>query len=128
MIFADTSALYALLDKTDPRHGDAAAALRTVEAVGAATSNYVAVESAALVERRLGRRATTVLFDLLSPVELVWVDEPIHRAATAAYLQGGAGGPSLVDCASFEVMRLRGITTAFAFDRHFVDAGFALAG
>ena len=128
MIFVDTSALYAVLDADDPWHGSAAVALPRVQAIGAATCNYVVVESAALVARRLGRRATMDLFDLLSPVELVWVDEPIHRAATAAYLQGGAGGPSLVDCASFEVMRLRGITTAFAFDRHFVDAGFALAG
>ncbi|HET9243271.1 MAG TPA: PIN domain-containing protein [Gaiella sp.] len=127
MIFVDTSALYALLDETDPRHEDAASTLKAVEAAGAGTSNYVAVESAALVERRLGRRATMVLFDLLSPMEIVWVDEPVHRAATAAFLQRGADGPSLVDCASFEVMRLRGIDTAFAFDRHFADAGFELA-
>ena len=127
MIFVDTSALYALLDETDPRHEDAASTLKAVEAAGAGTSNYVAVESAALVERRLGRRATMVLFDLLSPMEIVWVDEPFHRAATAAFLQRGADGPSLVDCASFEVMRLRGIDTAFAFDRHFADAGFELA-
>ncbi len=126
MVFVDTSALYALLDVDDPRHEDAAAALTPVEQAGAATSNYVVVESVALVERRLGRKATSVLFDLLSPLEIVWVDESIHRSAAAAFLQAGTNGPSLVDCASFEVMRLRGIESAFAFDRHFGEQGFEL--
>jgi predicted nucleic acid-binding protein len=35
---------------------------------------------------------------------------------------------SLVDCVSFTVMKDLGLTTAFAFDRHFEQAGFALAG
>ena len=34
--------------------------------------------------------------------------------------------PSLVDGVSFEVMRERGIERAFAFDRDFVHAGFAV--
>jgi hypothetical protein len=33
---------------------------------------------------------------------------------------------SLVDAVSFAVMRERGISTAFAFDRHFVTAGFVV--
>ncbi len=33
---------------------------------------------------------------------------------------------SLCDAASFIVMRERGVTTAFTFDRHFADAGFEL--
>jgi len=32
---------------------------------------------------------------------------------------------TLVDCTSFEVMRSRSITTAFAFDEHFEEQGFA---
>jgi len=31
---------------------------------------------------------------------------------------------SLVDCISFEVMRRRGIKTAFTFDDHFAEQGF----
>jgi predicted nucleic acid-binding protein len=33
---------------------------------------------------------------------------------------------SLVDAVSFAVMRERGIAEAFAFDRHFLIAGFTL--
>jgi predicted nucleic acid-binding protein len=117
-----------VLSADDPAEPQASGILRRLRGTQLVTHNYVVVECAALSERRLGRSATLALFDdLLAPVEIVWIDEPIHRAAAAAFLQGGAGGPSLVDCASFEVMRLRRITTAFAFDRHFVDAGFALA-
>jgi predicted nucleic acid-binding protein len=47
---------------------------------------------------------------------------------TEAFLAAGSEGPSLVDCTSFEVMRRRAIATAFAFDRHFEAAGFAVLG
>ena len=33
---------------------------------------------------------------------------------------------SLVDCASFEVMRRSGIRTAFAFDPHFGEFGYEI--
>jgi predicted nucleic acid-binding protein len=33
---------------------------------------------------------------------------------------------SLVDCASFEVMRRAGLREAFAFDAHFAASGFGL--
>jgi predicted nucleic acid-binding protein len=32
----------------------------------------------------------------------------------------------LADCLGFECMKLRGVTTAFAVDAHFKDAGFAI--
>lgn len=89
------------------------------------THNYVVAESAALVDRRLGRRyAARLLRDLLAPVQITWVDEAIHTLAAGSYLASGARGPSLVDFASFEVMRLHGIRTSLAVDRDFVDAGF----
>lgn len=128
-VFVDTSALYALLSVDDPMHDRAAETFRGLGAADLLTHNYVVVECSALVHRRLGPSAARdLLSDLLAPVELVWIDEPIHRVASATFLAGRAGGPSLVDCASFEVMRLHTIQTAFAFDRHFADAGFDVRG
>ena len=123
--FVDTSALYALLDRGDENHV-AAASWFSGGARDLLTHNYVVVESAALVDRRLGARAVRALMeDILPIVGLVFVDEQLHRAATSAYLAGRRRGPSLVDWASFELMRHRGIDLAFAFDRDFQAGGFA---
>jgi uncharacterized protein len=126
-VFVDTSALYALVDRTDPRHPDVSQGLRALAGRPLLTHSYVVLESAALAECRLGRAVShRLLRDILAPVEVVYIDESTHLAATGAYLAAGSRGPSLVDFASFEVMRARGITRAFALDRHFAEAGFEL--
>jgi predicted nucleic acid-binding protein len=88
------------------------------------THNYVVVEATALVARRLGAAAVRDLHDRLLPLfSIIWVDEPTHSAAVAALL--AAERIPFVDWVSFEVMRRLSIDTAFAFDRDFVDEGFA---
>jgi len=51
-----------------------------------------------------------------------------RRAIAAAGVQLAARrrGLSLVDCASFEVMRRTGLRAAFAFDPHFEKFGYEL--
>jgi predicted nucleic acid-binding protein len=128
IVFADTSALYALLDRTDANHSSSQRVFETlVRTERVVTHNYVAVECAALVQRRLGAEAVRALFDdLLAALELVWVDESLHRRAAAAMIAAGSSDVSLVDRTSFEVMRDRGIDHAFAFDDDFAKQGFAL--
>lgn len=126
-IFVDTSALYAALDGEDERHERVVETFRTLVDEALLTHNYVIAESAALIERRLGKRhARHLVAHLLAPIETVWIDEPTHNTAASAYVATAASGPSLVDFASFEVMRNRGVTQAFALDRDFADAGFEL--
>lgn len=127
MTFVDTSALYALLDRDDAHHSEAARLwaelLRREEAL--LTSNYVLVESAALVQRRLGIDALrTLLGDLVPVVQVVWVDERLHDAACTALLASGRQDVSLVDWTSFEFMRRHGMRHAFAFDQDFWSLGF----
>ena len=129
-VFVDTSALYALLDSDDANHARArkqwAALLETQEPL--LTTSYVVVETAALVQHRLGTEASRALFDeLLGVVEVIFVGPDTHRAATAAWLVADRRKLSLVDCVSFQTMREAGVTTAFAFDRHFVEQGFPSA-
>jgi predicted nucleic acid-binding protein len=124
-VFVDTSALYAVLDVNDPDHERAAGLLAQLRDDLALTHNYVVAESAAVVQRRLGMAAVRALLgDLLEPVETVWIDEVTHRSAVAAFVAASRTGPSLVDWTSFEVMRRRGIDTAFAFDGDFRRQGF----
>ncbi len=127
-LFVDTSALYALLDEDSTAHPAAAATLaRMVEqAERLLTHNYVAVETSALVQRRLGMAAARRLHeDVLPAVRLVWIEPSVHRAAQRAWLAAGLRGVSLVDWVSFEVMSAHDLGTAFAFDADFARRGFS---
>lgn len=91
------------------------------------THGYAVVETTALVQRRLGMGAVRSLADdVLPALELVFVDESLHRSAVAGLLASGVRDVSLVDWTSFELMRRRGIAEAFAFDDDFARQGFAL--
>jgi predicted nucleic acid-binding protein len=126
-IFIDTSAFYALLDADDAGH--AAAKGAWIELVQGdallVTSNYVLVETCALLQNRLGLDAVRVFQEEIVPLlEVRWIDAVLHQAAASAHLAAGRKGLSLVDCASFEAMRQGGMRTAFTLDRHFRDQGF----
>ena len=127
--FVDTSALLALLAKDDEHHHSAVsgwAALADEEAT-LVTSNYVVLETIAVAQHRLGLHAVRALIrDVLPPIDVVFIDEPVQRAALSALLAAGRRRLSLVDCVSFEVMRNRQIRRAFAFDPHFAEHGFQM--
>lgn len=124
-VLVDTSALYALLDRDDVRHEAASEAFKSLRSdEHLVTHNYVIVETAAVAQRRSGMTAVARLIDLLTPMEVVWIDEAIHRAAVGALLAAPRRRLSLVDRVSFEVMRDHGIDRAFAFDPDFAQEGF----
>lgn len=127
-VFVDTSALYAVLDRDDGCHRAAAEAFGALlDGSELVTHSYVVVETTALVQRRLGTDAVRALTDDLLPAcELVFVDESLHTAAVAALLAARSSEVSLVDWASFELMRRLGIGEAFAFDEDFREQGFSL--
>ncbi|MDO8836495.1 MAG: PIN domain-containing protein [Vicinamibacterales bacterium] len=125
--FVDTSALLALLDAADAHHGAAVEAWTqlALQATTLVTTSYVVVETTAVVQHRLGMEAVRALTgDILPLLEVSYVDAEVHNAATAALLAAGRRRLSLVDCASFQIMRRLRVETAFAFDRHFAEQGF----
>lgn len=128
-LFIDTSALYALLDGDEPRHSEVVAAWRAVtddERV-LFTSNYVLVETFALVQRRLGLEAVHGFADAFVPLlQPVWIDEELHAAAVASLFTAARRRLSLVDCASFELMRRLGLSDVLALDTDFARQGFNL--
>jgi len=125
-VFADTSALYALLDRDDRFHGRARATFAGLTGDEIVTHSYVLVEMIALTQRRLGPEAVRRFSQDFVPVlNTVWVDEATHASGLAALLAALPTDVSLVDFVSFQVMRERGIARAFAFDDDFQAAGFA---
>jgi predicted nucleic acid-binding protein len=128
-VFVDTSALLALLDADDPEHERATAAWDELaeEGVPLVSTNYVVVETVAVAQHRLGLEAVRALVDdILSVIEVRFVDATVHDAAMATLVAAGRRQLSLVDCASFETMRRGDLRRAFAFDRHFRERRFTL--
>jgi predicted nucleic acid-binding protein len=129
MVFVDTSALYALLDRDDLNHKAAAELWRALidGEASLVCTNYVLVEAFALIRHRLGIAAVRILKEDVVPVlDVQWVAETHHQAGLAALLTAAHRRLSLFDCVSFEMMRSMGIQVAFAFDRHFAEQGFTL--
>jgi predicted nucleic acid-binding protein len=126
-IFIDTSAFYALLDRDDANHRAAKGAWAKILSAEntLVTSNYVLVETFALLQNRLGLAAVQAFQEDLVPIlNIEFVNLEAHRSGTAALLAASKRTLSLVDCISFEIMRSLGIKAAFAFDTHFKEAGF----
>ena len=127
MIFVDTSALYAVIDRDDENHPVAKSTWRSLlhEDDILIVTNYVFVETTALVQHRLGMEAVRVLCgDILPALDMHWIGEDEHRHAQNALLAAGRRKVSLVDCSSFQVMRSRMMRIAFTFDPHFRAQGF----
>ena len=125
--FVDTSAFYAILDRDDANHQKAKrlwSGLLQDESI-LVTSNYVLVETFALLQSRLGLVAVRAFQeDVLPLINVEFVTPYIHRSGIAALLLASKRNLSLVDCVSFEIMRTLGIRNAFAFDAHFKQQGF----
>jgi len=127
MIFVDTSAFYALLDRDDADH---LRALKRWEAepIGEGilvTTNYIVLESMALLQSRLGMAAVRAFHDAILPLTRVeWIDEVVHARAVSGFIAADRRGLSLVDLSSFETMRRLGIRSVFTLDRHFRQYGF----
>ncbi|NLH78016.1 MAG: PIN domain-containing protein [Acidobacteria bacterium] len=126
-VLVDTSAFLAVLDRSDERHATAKqtwSGLLEGENV-LACHNYILVETSALLTRRFGMEAAGAFeHDIVPVLRLLWVTRDIHEAAVAAHLAAGRRALSLVDCASFEIMRRTGLRRAFAFDPHFREFGY----
>jgi uncharacterized protein len=126
--FVDTSALLAVLDRSDRMHAEAARTwgrLLGDDSNRMVTTNYVLVETAALVQSRLGLSALRTFSVDVSPVlTTVWVDPELHEKGLSGVLSQSRRRLSLVDCVSFEAMRKLGIRHCFAFDPHFGEQGF----
>ncbi len=126
-VFVDTSAIYALMDRSDVGHDRAIRASERLIGNDLVTHSYVLAETISLVRRRLGPDATAQLLDEFLPaLRVVDVDEALRSSATAAFRDSVGSAVSFVDRTSFELMRQSGVSRAFALDSDFETAGFVL--
>jgi uncharacterized protein len=71
--------------------------------------------------------ALRAFHDEIAPeLQVVWVDEDLHRSGIEAVLIAARRDLSIVDCVSFRVMRKREIAVAFTLDSHFREQGFTV--
>jgi predicted nucleic acid-binding protein len=122
----DTAGLLAFFDRNDVQHNNAdiyfQAASRRL------THSYVLAEFVALAEARGYARAPALAFVAAlqdnPQVEVVYVDEALHRESLILLQQRIDKAWSLCDAVSIVLMQRRGLTEALTTDQHFVQAGF----
>jgi predicted nucleic acid-binding protein len=125
--FLDTSCFLSLLDADDEHHSRAKAKWEDLisKRVTLVCSNYILVETFALIQHRLGMEAVRAFQEDVVPLLTIeWVNESIHQTGVMSMLAADKKRLSLVDCISFNIMRKLGIKSAFALDRHFKEQGF----
>lgn len=130
-IFADTSGWGHLVDATQTYHAVTADIYRRAREHGErmVTTNYVITELVALMNSplRLSRPLMIGFIESLknSPyVEIVHVEPETDAQAWQMLKARSDKQWSLVDCASFVIMRQRRLTQALTTDQHFEQAGF----
>jgi len=130
IVFADTSALYALRVRDDLMHVRAKTCFSyfSKHAVQLLSSSFVLVETLALLQRRIGLEAVQDFNARIVPlIEILWVDKEWYNRAMQRLFSHQKRDISLVDCLSFEIMEARAVTVAYTYDRHFEENGFTMA-
>ena len=128
-LLADTSALLALLFRTDEHH---AAAVRFVKQHPHARFVMTELILSEIVTRVRARTNAAQAADagrsLLAGrrYEVLFADASLVSSGLARMEQFGDKHLSFTDCVSFELMDRLGIEQAFAFDSDFRDCGYTM--
>jgi len=126
-ILADTSANYALLDRSDRNHARAVSLARLMRRrhLTPLLTNFIVGETHGLVLSRLGARlARRWLFGNVWPIERITADDEIRARDILRRYDDKSF--SYVDATSFSLMERLGIRQAFSFDPHFEQYGLEL--
>ena len=128
-VYVDTSAFYALINRSDRNHVKASSIWRNLleKQFNLVTTNYVVLDTLRLFQDDIGFEAASLWYrDILGVIEVWWFDADIHQRAYELWLHLGRNSISLVDCASFVAMHQHQIEKAFCFKKHFTKYGFEL--
>ena len=129
IVFLDTSAIMAVLNVDDQNHALALPSWQATLSQGdeIVCSNYILIETFALLQSRFGLEAVRLFqSDVLPVLTIFWVNETLHNQSMSALMAANRRKLSLVDCTSFEIIRQSGIPQVFCFDAHFQEQGFEI--
>ena len=134
MIFVDTGAWIALLNHRDQHHRDAVNVLTDLrdQQSRLITSDYIIDETVTRIRYDTYHNLAVEFLkriDLLVETEIltvVQIDETVFTEAKMLFRQYDSAKLSFTDCTSFALCRVKNITKAFAFDRHFQMMGIEL--
>jgi predicted nucleic acid-binding protein len=124
---ADTSGLYALVDRRDPHHQEAATFLKSHAATGSLlVSNHVFDESMTLVKARLGMQVALQLGIRIRNsrfIEMVVFSAAEEQETWRIFSHYTDKAWSFTDCACLALAQQRNTQQAFSFDHHFNQMG-----
>ena len=126
-VFLDTVGLLALWDRDDQWHESAERAYERIcsSRQSVVTTTFVLLECGNAAARRPYRENVCVLRTALElRGEMIFPTDEDWTTAWQTYQEAAPGGPGIVDCVSFAVMRRLGLRQTFTNDRHFCTAGF----
>jgi predicted nucleic acid-binding protein len=127
IVFADTGYWEALLNPGDRLHAKAIEVSTSLGKVRQLTTEMVLDELLAALSKIPVRPFAVQGVDAIRSnpnVEVIPQTSLQFTQAFGEYRRMADKEWSLTDCASFEIMRERGLTEALAHDQHFVQAGF----
>ncbi len=125
-VFIDTSYFLALVNSRDKYHRAAKTAAATVKPPFVTSEAVLFELGNALAKPPHRQLAIATMYQVLADkqIEIVHIDQELFRETIAFYQSRLDKGWGLTDCASFVIMRQRGLYEALTADKHFEQAGF----
>ena len=128
-VLLDTSGWIALLNASDALHAEANRIWRGIlqsQRTGVLIDWVIAETGNGLARRKGSISFNDAVASILASrrAEVVFVDAELLENSLSLYSSHKDKPWGLVDCASFALMRTRGISDAFTSDRHFEQAGY----
>lgn len=124
-VIVDTSAIYALIDRSDEFHQKAKQIVKelSLKRVDLILTNFVLAETHALILSRLGHELAREWIK-----NLIWTIEHVNRddekRAREIIINFQDKTFSYIDASTFAVMERLKIDSAFSFDNHFTQYGW----
>jgi len=127
-LFVDTSAWFALIDRSDQNHGAAAGFLKQFQTSPVIwhLTDYVVDETLTLLRLKVSHQQAVAFLDFLDGSRQVvrsHVTPDLLRQAEDIFRRYRDKKWSFTDCVSFAYMDSEGLADAFAFDRNFSEYG-----